>query len=229
VGILDFVFPKYCVNCRKLGSYLCSNCFSFISFDVSMICLVCNKASIDGLTHPGCCGKYTIDGAFSAISYKGVVKKFIYAFKYKPFLADLNKTLVELFYESIIQNEIFQKVYGLKPVLVPIPLHLKRLRQRGYNHSKFLAEGLSEKLDLKMVEILERKKNTKSQFGLNLKDRKENLKGAFSIIHNFLITQYPNVLLVDDILTTGSTLLEAARILKRNGIKKVWGLTLARD
>ena len=194
-----------------------------------MICLVCNKGSFDGLTHPRCKSRYTIDGAFSAISYKGIVKKLIYNFKYKPFLSDLKNSLVELFYESIIQQEIFQKVYATKPFLVPIPLHKKRLRMRGYNHAKLLSVGLSQKLDLKLTEILERTRNTKSQFGLDLKKRKENISNAFTVVPNVLISQNPNILLVDDILTTGSTLLEAARILKRSGVKKVWGLTLARD
>lgn len=201
-----------------------------------MICLVCNKGSFDGLTHPKCLGKYSIDGAFSAISYKGIVKKLIYNFKYKPYLSDLNKTLVEFFYESIIQNEIFQKAYASKPILVPIPLHKKRLKKRGYNHSKLLADVLSKKLNLPLIEVLQRTKNTKSQFGLKLKDRKENLKDAFSVSSNILVSppsgeagQYLNIFLVDDILTTGSTLLEAAKILKRNGAKRVWGLTLARD
>jgi len=234
MGFLDFLFPKYCVNCRKIGDYICSNCFSFISFDAEMICLVCNKGSIDGLTHPGCKTKYAIDGTFCAVAYKGIVKKLIYNFKYKPYLADLKKSLVELFCESIIQQEIFQKVYEFCPILIPIPLHAKRLRQRGYNHSKLLAEGLSKSLNLKLIEALQRTRETKSQFGLNLKERKENLKNAFTIIPNVpafakASAGEANILLVDDILTTGSTLLEAARILKKNGAKKVWGLTLARD
>jgi competence protein ComFC len=170
-----------------------------------------------------------IDGAFSAIAYKKIVKKLIYNFKYKPYLADLKKSLVELFYESIIQQEIFQKVCKSSPILVPIPLSKKRLRSRGYNHSELLTEGLSKSLNLKLVNSLQRIKETKSQFGLTLKERKENIKGAFAVSANTLVSKYPNVLLVDDILTTGSTLLEAARILKKNGAKKVWGLTLSRD
>jgi len=228
MGLLDFLFPKYCVNCRKIGDYICANCFSFLSFDVQMICLVCNKNSIDGLTHPGCKSKYSIDGAFCAIAYKGIVKKLIYNFKYKPYLADLKKSLVELFYESLIQNEIFQKVYKFSPILVPIPLHKERLRKRGYNHAQLLAEGLSKKFNLKLAEILQRKKTTKSQFGLKLNDRKENLKNAFTVNTKYSLFN-ADVFLVDDILTTGSTLLEAARILKKNGAKKVWGLALARD
>lgn len=194
-----------------------------------MICLVCNRGSIDGLTHPGCRGRYTIDGAFAGIAYKGIVKKLIYNFKYKPYLADLKNCLVELFYESIIQQEIFQTVYEIKPVLVSVPLHAKRLRERGYNHARLLADGLSVKLNLPVLDVLQRVRQTKSQFGLNLKDRKKNLSNAFAPSPKVPITQYPNILLVDDILTTGSTLLEAARMLKRNGAKNVWGITLARD
>jgi len=228
MSLLDFVFPKYCVNCRRRGEYICANCFSFISFDVSMICLACNRPSLDGLTHPGCRTKYAIDGAFCAVAYKGIVKKLIYNFKYKPYLADLKNSLVELFYESIIQQEIFQKIYNLNPTLMPIPLHSKRLRSRGYNHSKLLAEGLAGKLNLKLIDALLRTRETKSQFGLKLKERKENLKDAFALNTKYKILN-TNMFLVDDILTTGSTLSEAAKILKRNGAKKVWGLTLARD
>ncbi len=194
-----------------------------------MICLVCNKGSFDGLTHPKCRSRYAIDGAFSAINYKGVVKKLIYNFKYKPYLSDLKNSLVELFYESVIQNEIFQKAYADKPILVPIPLHANRLRKRGYNHAKLLSVGLSKKLGLEIIEVLKRNRNTKSQFGLNLKQRKENISNSFALLPNIPISKYPNIFLVDDILTTGSTLLEGARILKRRGVRKVWGLTLARD
>ena len=194
-----------------------------------MICLVCNKGSFDGLTHPKCKSKYTIDGAFSAIAYKGIVKKLIYNFKYKPYLSDFKNSLVELFYESIIQNEIFQKAYVSSPILAPIPLHKTRLKVRGYNHAKLLADGLSKKLNLPLIEILQRTKNTKSQFGLDLKKRKENISNSFAVLPNIPISKYPNIFLVDDILTTGSTLLEAAKVLKRRGAKRVWGLTLARD
>ena len=197
-----------------------------------MICLVCNRPTIDGLTHPGCQGKYTINGCFSALEYKGIVKKLIYNFKYKPYLSDLKNSLVDLFYEAIIQNEVFVKTIEQRKdetiILTPIPLHNTRLKSRGYNHARILASGLSEKLGLKLEDILKRIRETKSQYGLSLKERKENLKNAFSIAPNTLISGYVNIFLVDDILTTGSTLLEAARTLKKQGVKKVYGLTLAR-
>jgi competence protein ComFC len=228
MGFLDFIFPKYCVNCRKVGDYVCPNCFSFISFDFSMICLVCNKPSLDGMTHPGCRGRFTSDGAFCAVSYNKIIKKLVYNFKYKPYLSDLKKFLVDLFYESIIQQELFQKALQANPILVPIPLYKNKLRKRGYNHSELLARGLSQKLNLKISNCLQRTRETKSQYGLNLKQRKENLRGAFELNTKYKILN-TDILLVDDILTSGSTLLEAAKILKKNGAKRVWGLVLSRD
>lgn len=114
-------------------------------------------------------------------------------------------------------------------VLVPIPLHKARFKNRGYNHAELLALGLSQKLNLPCYNLLERVKNTRSQVGLKKDERRENVKGAFLANPNFLISNYSNIFLVDDILTTGSTLLSAANTLKRNGAKKVFGLTLAKD
>lgn len=230
MGILDFIFPKHCVSCKKVGSYLCANCFSYLSFDAGGFCLVCRRNSIDGLTHPGCRKRYTIDGVFSSIAYKGIAKKLVYNFKYKPYLAGLKEFLAELFFEGLIQKEEFSRIYQKeKIVIVPIPLHKKRHRERGYNQAEILAKELSKKLNLKTENILLRVKETHSQVGLKQKERQENISGAFKINPDTSISCCPNILLVDDVLTTGSTLLEAAKILKKNGVKKVWGITLARD
>ncbi len=234
MGILDFLFPKYCVGCRKLGSYLCSNCFSYLSFEAEGLCAVCNRPSINELTHPACQGKYTIDGIFSGIAYNRTAKKLIYNFKYKPYVAALKNLLVEFLYEGIIQKEEFNKVLrdnqNYQKILAPIPLYHLKQKSRGYNQSALLALGLSEKLNMTMRDLLLRTKNTPSQAGLKQQERRENInrafvlkKGAKDLLKNSL------VFLVDDILTSGATLLEAARILKRAGAKRVWGLTLARD
>ncbi len=198
---------------------------------------MCGRASIDGLTHPGCYTKYSIDGAFSSISYKGVVKKMLYQFKYKPYLSDLTSVLVDLFYEGLIQNERFYESYNRYKnytMLVSIPLHLARLRNRGYNHASLLADGLSKKLSLPVLNLLQRTKKTRSQYGLKRKERRENIRNAFilnddkKILHS-VQNDIKVAFLVDDILTTGSTMLEAARALKKAGVQKVWGITLARD
>ncbi len=231
MNLIDLIFPKRCINCKKFGNYLCPNCFSYLFFDTEAICVVCNRPSINGLTHPGCRGKYTIDGVFSSIVYKGAAKKLIYNFKYKPYLSGLNNLLIELFFEGLIQNEEFYNIcqnFQPEPIIAPIPLYSSKLRTRGYNQAEILAKGFAKRMNFKVLNCLKRTKNTRSQVGLLRKDRKENISGAFSIIHNLeFIVQ--NVFLVDDVFTTGSTLVEAARMLKKAGVKGVWGLTLARD
>lgn len=229
MGLLDYIFPKYCVNCRKLGSYLCANCFSYLSFDTHGICLVCGKPSIDSLTHPGCKTRYAIDGAFCAIVYKGTARKLIFQFKYKPYVSDLKKVLGDLFFESLIQQEMFSKILEQNPILVPIPLHSSKLKSRGYNHAAILADELAKRFNFKQIELLKRVKKTSSQFGLKRDERKKNVAGAFAISDKQQAIRDKYILLVDDILTTGATLLEAANVLKRAGAKKVFAATLAQD
>jgi ComF family protein len=236
-NFLDFIFPKKCVSCKKLGSYLCENCFSYLSFDAKSLCLVCNKPSYNNLTHPFCRKKYTIDGCFSALPYNKTAQKLIYNFKYKPYLTDLKSVLVDLFYDSLIQNEDFNRELEKGEwTFTPIPLFSSKLRKRGYNQAEILAKELSKKLNLPVgrqvfqaQNFLQRVQNTKTQVGLSNVERKLNIKGAFTIHNSKFIIQNMSIFLVDDVVTTGSTLLEAAKVLKKNGAKRVIGLTLARD
>lgn len=227
--ILDFIFPKRCVNCKKQGSYLCQNCFIYLSFDVKNLCLLCDKPTFNNLTHPVCKRKYSIDGCFSALTYNKTTQKLIYNFKYKPFLKDLTTVLTEFFYESIIQNENFnQELKKGGWVFIPIPLSSLKLKKRGYNQTEILAKGLSKKFNIPFQNILKRVRDTKTQVGMPGLERKLNIKDAFILNTKYLIRN-TNVFLVDDVVTTGSTLKEAANVLKRNGAKRVVGLTLARD
>lgn len=226
--VLDLVFPKRCVQCKKEGSYICENCFAFLSFDTKSICLVCQRPVPDNLTHKLCLGKYTIDGCFSAIPYNKTAKKLLYSFKYKPYVTDLRKISSNLLYEFLIQNENFNKVLRSSKnwIFVPIPLFPTKLRSRGYNQSEILTNELGKKLDIKTLNILKRVKKTKTQVGLKLEERKKNIKGAFALSFPLKNQQ---IFLVDDVVTTGSTLLEATNILKRGGASRVYAVTLARD
>lgn len=235
--VLDFIFPKRRVNCKKPEEYICTNCFTYLSFNDNSICLICNKNSINGLTHPGCRSRYRIDGSFSSLACNSIAKKLIYRFKYKPFLLDLQSLLSELFYEGLIQNETLAKTIqqfsNETIVLVPIPLHSSKLRKRGYNQAEILAKGLSLRLGIPMENALTRVRNTKTQFKLGQVERKDNMKSAFALnsklkTHNLQL-KGKTIFLVDVILTSGPTLSEAANVLKRKIAAKVFGLTLARE
>ncbi|RJQ27429.1 ComF family protein [Candidatus Parcubacteria bacterium] len=228
---LNFLFPKKCVGCKKLGTYLCSNCFSFISLNTAFVCPVCTRPSIDGFTHPVCRTKYSLDGLISCYEYKGVVKSLIYKFKYKPYLSSLKNITGKLFYEALIQNEFFYNILKEKPILIPIPLHKSKERSRGYNHAQILLERISKDIRLPIYpKILFRTKNTKPQFGLKKEERIKNIRGAFALNSNNKIDlRGKTVFLIDDIATTCTTLSECANVLKRNGAKKVLGLTFARE
>jgi ComF family protein len=232
VNLLDFLFPKKCVGCGKFGDYICFSCFTKLSTSVAPRCLICGKNSFDGMTHPICIGKYTIDGYFASLNYKGIVKKLLYQFKYQPYLTDLHTTLTDLLHDALIQDELFANILAKQPLLIPIPLSKSKLRKRGYNQSEMLAKNLGKRLDLPVQNLLIRIKETKPQYGLKREDRIMNMEDAFSIAYGISHIAYGknrNVFLVDDVLTTGSTLLEAAKILKKNGFGKVYGVVLAQD
>lgn len=228
-----------------MGEYLCPNCFSSLSFDTKQKCLICGKPSWDALTHPICKTKHAIDGYFSAVSYGRVAKKLLYQFKYKPYLSDLQTVMTDLLYEKLVQSEMFNSLLKENPLLVPIPLSHKKLRQRGYNQSELLAKKLGALFHCSVVSLLERTKETKPQYGLKREERMENMKGAFSYLSSEQRDSrskrpHPSPLLkgevshkvgilVDDVVTTGSTLREAAHVLKRNGFGKVFGVAWAED
>jgi competence protein ComFC len=229
MSLLDFLFPKHCIECKAFGSYLCSTCFSYVTFTETGFCVVCQKAAIGGLTHPICKTSLTIDGVFSSLNYKGVVKKLVYKFKYQPYLTSLKPLLIEFFYEGLIQKELCYKLLQHEVVLVPIPLHSSKFRKRGYNQAVLLADGLGQKLDIPVWDMLERIKQTKTQVGLLQRERSENIKGAFGLrkIYTKKVKGLSIVFLVDDVVTSGATLKEAAKVLKRAGVGKVFGITLA--
>jgi ComF family protein len=245
--LLDFIFPKRCVGCEKIGKYFCDRCISKIRIIQTneAICPVCEKPAIDGATHPKCKTKYTIDGLTSFFRYDGVAKKGIKAVKYR-FVSDLAEEFVDHIPQSLLKQipdplrrsvSEASQVGNDKNIFIPIPLHSSRLRYRGFNQAEVLGKYLSLRLHIPMkTNILYRTKKTIPQ--VEMRDRKQRLKNmdrVFSIhdsclpagtalfnIHN------SNIILFDDVFTTGATMRAAAGILKHHGVQSVWGVTMAR-
>lgn len=221
--LLDFIFPKTCLECGKDGPYLCADCVAKVKL-AKPICPYCERSSIDGLTHIKCAKKYGLNGLISIWEYEGVVRSAILALKYKYSLevgSELSSVFVDYIHNSsfLIPNS---------SILVPIPIHWYRQNFRGFNQSDLVGREVAKALGLKFIpDLLIKKKPTISQVELKGDERRQNLKGVFAInpSYKLLATSY---LLFDDVFTTGSTLREAAKTLKRAGAGKVWGLAIAR-
>lgn len=229
--LLDLLFPKRCVGCKKFGDYICADCFSKIEFFSAPVCPICLRGSIDGGAHPKCKTSNCLDGSTASVVYKGIVKRLVYQFKYNPYLSDLKGVIGELFYEGLIQNEAFFSILSEKPLLTCVPLNSSKLRQRGYNHAQLLMELLALRFGLESYDtIIYRVRQTKPQFGLKKEDRSLNVKNAFAINKDSIERiKGETIFLVDDVATTYSTLRECAKVLKRNGVRKVWGVVFARE
>ncbi|MDD5146260.1 MAG: ComF family protein [Candidatus Pacebacteria bacterium] len=230
--IVETLFPAWCLNCHKEGMALCSDCLSLIEINPWQHCPFCPKPK--RVINKGKCGShqhFALDGLFSAVSYQDpLVKKIIRAFKYQPFLKNLDQQLIQIIlaHFQISENKILFHSQD-NSCLIAIPISKSKLKRRGYNQSSLLAKGLSTFYQIPILEnILIKTKETKSQVSLSKEERKENLAGAFSITSSEIIKN-KIIFLVDDVFTTGATMEEAAKTLKRAGAKKVFGIAVARE
>ena len=231
---LDFIFPRACIGCgRWENSYLCADCVNFLKTQNKPICTYCFKPAIGGQTHPSCRQKWGLDGFTAIFRYQSLVEKVIQQFKYQ-YQTDLGRTILEMVLSFVGEDKAFVCFASQPKVfLVPVPLHWLRKNWRGFNQAEILGAMIASKLDIGFVaDLLVRQKYTQPQSRLKKKKRLKNIRGAFKINHKSLISNHPpaggSVILFDDVWTTGATLKECAKVLKRNGFKKVWALTLAR-
>lgn len=228
--ILGTLFPKRCVGCRRSGTYFCPECVLNIK-QGDLVCPFCERASIGGAVHPVCERRYGLDGLWSLGIYENPLRPAIQKIKYKG-IRETGEILVNVILEYWAKSGCYlldqiKKDQGQEWVVVPVPLHWTRKNARGFNQANLVGKLLAQKMGLEYAEILKRTKMTKSQVGLDSSERKQNIRNAFCLTNNqSRITN--NILLIDDVWTTGSTLKECCYILKRNGVQKVWALTLAR-
>ena len=247
---LSLFFPKFCLGCRKEGTYLCDDCRALLDVSEYNYCLCDSKpirlppspphqsfketSGVEASQKSGKCSRCQdkkLSGLFSALPYKEKIltRKLIYQFKYQPYLKDLAKTLASILIEHfVISGKNTDEIWG-NSILVPVPLDKKKLKIRGYNQSEKLAKELSKILQVPVFsDILIKTKSTKPQMELSKKEREINLENAFAIKNpeNF---SGKKIFLVDDVYTTGSTMQECAKVLKQAGAKNVWGIVIARE
>lgn len=230
--IFDFFYPKHCVGCKKTGGYFCTSCQALAKLHFPQVCPVCERNSVGGVTHKGCKKAWVPDGLTALWVYEGIPRKLILKLKYK-FVSDIAEccaTIAADLLKDLHQSTPDAPKWGSdKFTIVPIPLHWTRENWRGFNHAEELSKLLAKEMGWQFANLLVRKKLTSPQVGLKEKQRKSNLNGAFVLNPHYSKFTIPySVLLFDDVWTTGATMKEACRVLKKAGFKSVWCLTLAR-
>lgn len=217
--IMDLIFPIYCLGCHREKDFICPVCFNQIPLTIEPFIKIGDSnlklIIVSNYDYP-------------------LLKKAIHHYKY-DFIKDLSKPLSQLIIKKIADgNTIIKKPYN-NFILIPVPLHIKRLKWRGFNQSELLAREISQKLDIPFNnEIITRLKHTSPQMQIKgAQKRKDNIANAFCVSHKLLnsltpIIENKTVILIDDICTTGVTLEECAKALKPLNPKNIWALVLAR-
>lgn len=224
---LDIIFPKKCFGCGQEGIFFCEDCFSLIDVNPFKYCLCERPQKI--IIEKQCkhCANKKLDGLYSASDFKQTqVRQLIHNFKYKSQIKELCYPLSLLILTHLY---FIAKYFPPASLLVPVPLFIKKKKRRGFNQAEEIGKVISEKIGIPIsLGNFVRVKNTKPQVGLNKKQRMENIKNAFEI-KNKNEFKGKIIFLLDDVYTTGATMEECARILKKSHAKEVWGLTAARE
>lgn len=227
MNLLDFIFPKFCVSCGKIGSYFCTQCVKTIEpiKSYESICPICEKSAIGGRTHPGCRNMYALDGLLSFFHYKNTMKKAIKSIKYQ-YVSHISKYVILSAHNSV--NLLSTYPCLTDTIIVPIPLHSSRYRYRGFNQAELFAVQLAKIYHLRISrDMIQRIKATTPQVEMkNKSERLNNMKGMFEIKRGINVPR--KIVLLDDVFTTGATMREAGRVLKKHGAEIVWGITIAR-
>ncbi len=222
VDLLALIFPERCVSCGQAGNLFCSECQRKIDFVLPPLCLLCGYPSSNDLLCRRCQqSTLAIDGIRSVAFFEGPLREAVHALKYRG-LRSLALPLAGL------MSVCWRREPLPADVIVPVPLHRRRLRERGYNQAALLARALGAEIGLPVREDwLSRTRATFPQVELDASERKKNVAGAFQYQTRDPVVGR-RVLLVDDVCTTGATLVSCSLALRQAGVQSVWAFTLGR-
>lgn len=217
---LDWVFPPECLVCKKCGYRICPECLDGFK-EIDQYCEICGRSVKIPIVCKECnANKPSFDKLRSLFEYKDNVRNAVHQIKFHNDLG-----LAELLGEMM--NRYLNKLNWQIDLIVPLPLNERRQSQRGYNQSVLLALPIALNSGIKFAPFaLERIKDTRSQVGLNATERLMNVSEAF--VANRKIVNNKNLLIIDDVVTTGATMNAAAIAVKKGGAEKVYCLSFAR-
>jgi ComF family protein len=230
-AITSLLYPPVCAICRaniRAGQHLCDQCDTKAIRIIAPFCQTCSEPFEGAITSAFTCANCAhrtihFDSAVAAYRSRGIVREIVHGFKYGRQIY-LRHIVARWLYAALDDERLRERRFD---VIVPVPLHPTRQRERGFNQASLLAESLSAQIPTPSKPLLERIRYTTTQTALDRADRMENLHNAFHLRKNADVRGL-RVLLIDDVLTTGSTLSECARVLKRAGATSVHAATAAR-
>ena len=230
--IADFLFPITCLGCGRSGKYLCTGCQASIPRITEGYCPVCRHPSTRGVSCLDCSRKTSLAGVFASLSYRHpLTSRMIHAYKYR-FVESLADPLGEMLVVAIRNTEL-----PLPTFIIPVPLHITRLRWRNFNQAERIAHHIATEITpgLPIPIVTERLIRTRATLPqAKTRDRKErlqNLRNAFvwqENEHAPIALSGASIWLVDDVATTNATLEECARVLRTAGARSVYGIVVAR-
>jgi ComF family protein len=231
--LLDFVYPQTCPICRKPlkreEKDVCEECWRALALLPSPYCPYCKSflEDEDEVANHRCAylskpEERRILAVRSLGTFDDHYQKLVHRLKYDKKI-QLGKRLAQKLGESMSEDKEFAGC----DMVIPVPLHRARERERGFNQSEVLAEGISRAIGISLAKsILKRKRNTKDQTYLNAQQRAENVKGAFVVAQPERING-KKIIIVDDVMTTGATLNECASALLNSGAESILAATVA--
>jgi competence protein ComFC len=231
--VLDFIYPQHCAICKKHLNReeedVCEACWNSLAILPDPFCPYCRSFYEPGDTKCSFCRSAGSAGEDRMIPmvrslgrFDDYYKVLIHQLKYGKKIP-LGRKLAQRLGETIIGSSNYME----SDFLVPVPLHKSRYRERGFNQSEIVAEEISKTTGVTSLKnVLKRKKNTKDQTDLSPQEREQNVKGAFVVTEPETVSG-KRIILVDDVITTGATLSECARMLRQAGAERILGMTIA--
>lgn len=225
-NIIDFIFPPFCAICnstlKENEKVVCESCFQNIKFVEPPFCKKCGKPLLKVRCENCRSNKFVFKKARVLGVYDGTLREIIHLLKYNRKLS-LAKRLGKMMNLVLHTDNVLKGA----DMIVPVPLHQSRLRERGYNQCDCLSDSLSGSSKIPVFKkVLVRRRATKSQIKLEPEQRLKNVEGAF-VVKDKKKVEGKKVLLVDDVMTTGSTLNACSDALLRGGADEVYCLTAA--
>jgi competence protein ComFC len=230
-SLSSLLYPPACAICSAsvdMDEYLCPDCHAKTTRIAAPFCATCSEPFSGAISGPFTCANCShrrlyFQAAVAVYRSRGIVRRVVHDFKYGRQMH--LRHLVARWLCAALDDE---RLYG-RPfdVIVPVPLHPAKERERGFNQAALLAELLGKRVSAPIKPALERLRYTTTQTAFDRSERMENLHGAFRLREKADV-RHLRVLLIDDVLTTGATLSECARVLKKAGAASVYAATAAR-